>query len=159
MSENKFFKITKTHPSDVLFHLSPISNPELKKEVYLTHRKPSMNLPVDWALGIFLDNGLYNMYKQGYFTFSNTDELVKEAIDQGVYFDEKLDFTPKKGDEEKLVLDALKLGQAGKINALCTQYGDETVKNIAICNVDQIPSGVVQFLEKKFGIQLLIDEA
>lgn len=158
MSENKFFKITKTRPSNVLFYLNPISNPELKKEVYLTNRKPSMTLPLDWALGIFLDNGLYNMYKEGYFTFSNTEELVKEAIAHGVYFDDKLDFTPKSGNEDKLILDALKLGQSGKINALCSQYGDEAVKNVAIYNVDQIPSGVVQFLEKKFGIQLLIDE-
>lgn len=157
MSEIKNFKITKTCSNDVIFMLHPVSNPELKKEVYLSSRRPSLSLPLDWALGIFLDDGVYDMYRKGYFTFSNNDELARLAYENGVYFDDKLDFTPAQEGNNKLILDGLKLGQMAKINELCNKYGENAVKDVAAANVEQIPSGVVAFLEKKFNIQLIID--
>ena len=157
MSELKNFKITKTKPGNVLFLLHPVSNPELKKVVHLTGRRPSLSLPLDWALGVFLDDGIYNMYREGYFTFSDNNELARLAYEHGVCFDDKLDFTPAQEGNIKLILDGLKLGQMAKINALCNQYGDDAVKEVAISNVDQIPTGVITFLEKKFNVQLIID--
>ena len=101
MSDTKVFKIKKTTPGNVLFILHPVSNPMLTKEVYLTDRRPFQFLPTDWALGIFMDDGNYRLYKKGMFTFENNDELVKAAYEAGVYFDEQLDFTPVKEDNEK----------------------------------------------------------
>jgi hypothetical protein len=59
MSETiRTFTIKKTVPGTVFFTLSPLSNQGLRKEVYLTTRMPQQSLPLDWALGIFLNNTL-----------------------------------------------------------------------------------------------------
>ena len=80
MSETaKTFTIIKTVPSTVLFYLSPISNQSLRKEIYLTNQMPRQSLPLDWALGIFLDNSLYKMYKDGVFTFSDNKGIIQAA--------------------------------------------------------------------------------
>ena len=80
MSETiRTFTIKKTVPGTVFFTLSPLSNQGLRKEVYLTTRMPQQSLPLDWALGIFLNNTLYEMYKKGVFTFNDNDGIVQAA--------------------------------------------------------------------------------
>ena len=106
----KAFRMKKAIPGNLLIIVHPFSNPELKKEVYLTDRHPIQVLPLDWALGIFMDNGNYNMYKEGYFTFENNEDLVKAAYEAGAYFDDELDFTPIKEDLDTLLLRELKSG-------------------------------------------------
>lgn len=71
MSETtaKVFRMKKTVPGNVLVIVHPLSNMQLSRTVYLTDRNPYQVLPLDWALGIFVDSGNYNMYKEGYFTF------------------------------------------------------------------------------------------
>ena len=69
---------------------------------------PQQVLPLDWALGIFLDNSIYNLYKEGTFTFNDNEGIVKAAIEAGVYFDETLDFTPVKEDVTPKILKVLK---------------------------------------------------
>ena len=109
MSETvKTFTIKKTVPGSVLFTLSPMSNQSLSKEIYLTSRLPQQVLPVAWALGIFLDTSLYQMYKKGIFTFNDNEGIVQAAREAGVYFDETLDFTPVQEDVTPKILKALK---------------------------------------------------
>ena len=59
MSENKFFKIIKTTPNQVMFILHSISNPSLSKLVRLTDRIPEQTVPADWALDLFLNEENY----------------------------------------------------------------------------------------------------
>ena len=157
MSEQKVFKIKKTIPGSVLFILHPISNPMLTKQIYLTDRNPMQFLPLDWALGVFMDDGNYKLYKKGMFTFENNDELVKAAFEAGVYFDEHLDFTPAKEDNEKVILSILKSGNRSSIDKAIKDYGSENVKKVAIAYVEELNTGVVRMLENIFKIQLVID--
>ena len=158
MSEQmKTFIIKKTIPSEVLFTLSPLSNQSLKKEIYLTNRMPQQVLPVDWALGIFLDNSLYSMYKKGYFTFNDNAAVVAAAREAGVYFDEVLDFTPAV-DVTPAILKTLTAGVRSEITNTISKYGDEIVKDVAIKYADKIPSGVITMLENLWHIQLVMDE-
>lgn len=158
MSEQmKVFKIKKTVPGNVLFILHPVSNPMLTKEIFLTDRNPAQFLPLDWALGIFLDDGNYRLYKKGSFTFENNEELVKAAYEAGVYFDDHLDFVPAKADNEKVILSILRSGNRANIDKAIKDYGTEVVKKIAINNVDTLNTGVVRMLENIFKMQLVID--
>lgn len=157
MSEQKVFKIKKTVPGSVLFILHPISNPMLTKQIYLTDRNPMQFLPLDWALGVFMDDGNYKLYKKGMFTFENNDELVKAAFEAGVYFDEQLDFTPAREDNEKVILSILKSGNRSSIDKAIKDYGSESVKKVAIAYVEELNTGVVRMLENIFKIQLVID--
>ena len=157
MSDQKVFKIKKTTPGNVLFILHPISNPMLTKEIYLTDRRPFQFLPMDWALGIFMDDGNYRLYKKGMFTFENNDELVKAAYEAGVYFDEHLDFVPVKEDNEKEILAILKSGNRASIDKAIKDFGRDLIIKVAASNVDNISTGVVRMLESLLKVQLVID--
>ena len=156
MSEMKTFTIKKTIPGSVLFTLSPLSNQSLKKEIYLTTRMPQQVLPVDWALGVFLDNSLYDMYKKGIFTFSDNKGVVEAAREAGVYFDESLDFTPAEDNTGK-ILKVLKSGVRADILNAIKNYGDDLVKGVVIQNADDLTTGVITMLENHWKIQLTMD--
>ena len=152
----KTFTIKKTIPGSVLFTLSPLSNQSLKKEIYLTSRMPQQVLPVDWVLGIFLDNSLYDMYKKGIFTFSDNKGIVEAAREAGVYFDESLDFTPAEDNTGK-ILKVLKSGVRADILNVIKNYGDDLVKGVVIQNADDLTTGVITMLENHWKIQLTMD--
>ena len=153
----KTFTIKKTVPGSVLFILSPLSNQALKKEVYLTERMPQQVLPLDWALGIFLDNNIYGMYKKGIFTFNDNKGIVQAAREAGVYFDEVLDFEPVQDDITPKILKVLKSGVRGDILRTIKEYGDDLVKNVVIQYANDLTTGVVQMLENHWNIQLTMD--
>ena len=158
MSETaKTFTIIKTVPSTVLFYLSPISNQSLRKEIYLTNQMPRQSLPLDWALGIFLDNSLYKMYKDGVFTFSDNKGIIEAAKEAGVFFDEELDFTPVKEDNTNKILAVLKSGVRADILKTIKESGDELVKDVVIKNINDLTTGVITMLENYWHIQLTMD--
>lgn len=158
MSETqRTIKITKTRPGSLLFILHPISNLQMSKEIYLTDRSPSQILPLDWALGIFLDDGIYGLYRKGHFTFSDNDFVVKAAYENGVYFGESLDFEPATSDNSNAILDILKIGNRKKIEDAIKLYGDAVVKEVAFANVDALTVNVVHMLEDLFKVQLTLD--
>ena len=153
----KTFTMKKTVPGSVLFTLSPLSNQSLKKEIYLTSRMPQQVLPLDWALGVFLDNTLYNMYKNGVFTFNDNEGIVKAAVEAGVYFDETLDFVPLTEDCTPKILKALKSGVRADILKVIKEYGDDLVKNVVVKYANDLTTGVIQMLENHWNIQLTMD--
>ena len=157
MSEIKTFKITKTTPGTVLFRLSPASNNAISRLVTLTDRNPNQVLPEDWALGIFLDNGVYNLYQKGAFTCSDNEGLVRSAYEAGVYFDDKLDFVPTSAGYENEIFAILSKGNRSAILDATKTYGDEKVRNVAIARVNDLTQGVVTMLENHFHIQLTVD--
>ena len=157
MSEIKTFTIKKTIPGSVLFNLSPISNQSMKKEIYLTSRMPQQNLPLDWALGIFLDNSLYDMYKKGIFTFTDNKAIVQAAIEAGVYFGEALDFTPVTEDATPRILKVLKGGVRADILKVIKEYGDDMVKAVVMKHANDLTTGVISMLENIWNIQLTMD--
>lgn len=148
--------ITKTSASDVLFTLHPLSNPMLSKKIYLTSRMPKQALPEDWALGVFFDVNLYNMYKKGIFTFDRNDDLVKAAIANNVYFDEVLDFTPAKESTNAEILAVLKAGNRNNILKAIEKYGEDKVKEVTIANIQELSNGVTSMLENLWKISLTI---
>lgn len=150
------FRIKKTRPGTVIFALTPVSNPNLTRVVSLTEHSPSVNLPIDWALGVFTDEALYGMYKQGYFSFDKNKELVKEAQRQGVFFDEVLDFVPAE-DHSAEILTILKKGMRSELEAAEKKFGKELVKDVAIDKLSELPVGIVNLLEQRYNIQLTID--
>ena len=114
-------------------------------------------LPVDWALGMFIDDGLYSLYKNGCITFDNNEELVKAAYEAGAYFSEVLDFVPSKEEDMNKILDILKAGNRAAIMDAIKDYGKDMVKNVAIKSANTLSVGVVNMLESIFNCQLIVD--
>lgn len=157
MSELKNVIIKKTTPNDVYFTISPLSNTSISKSIYLTNRLPQQNLPIDWALGIFLKEEVYNMFKKGLFTFNDIDGVLKAAIEAGVYFDESLDFKPSTDQDVPAILKILSEGNRSKILSAIDKYGKDKVRDVAIQNANNLTTGVVTMLEGVLGIQLILD--
>ena len=153
----KVYKMKKVIPGDLLIILHPLSNPMISREVFLTDRNPNQMLPLDWALGVFMDNGIYNMYKNGIFTFENNEALVKAAYEAGAYFDEALDFVPVKEDNSKIIFEILSSGNRAKIIKAIDDYGKESVLAVAVDKVESLSTGVVQLLESILKVQLTMD--
>lgn len=155
MSKN--YVLTKTTPNDVLFNLHPVSNMALTRKIYLTNLKPKVALPEDWALGIFQDEGIYEMYRKGYFTFDDNDGIVKAAFEAGVYFGETLDFEPSNENRVKEILAVLKEGNRSKILDAIEKYDASTVQDVAIANLGDLSQAVVKMLENILKVQLVVD--
>ena len=150
--------IKKAVQNNVLFRLSPLSNPSLSKEIYLTNRLPQQALPIDWALGIFLDDAVYNMYKQGVFTFDNNEGLFEAAKEAGVYFSDEMEFTPAEANRTDKILAVLEKGVRSEIMDAVQTYGKDLVKDVTIANLDKLTNGVIQMLENLLHVQLILDE-
>ncbi len=157
MTEVKNFVLIKTTPGEVFFTISSVSNPALKREVYLTNKHPQQPLPLEWALSIIADPSLYLMYKKGLITFNDNDGLAKIAYEQGYLFDEHYDFTPSSQEDDKTILAALKLGTKAKIDECIKKYGADRVREVAIANLGVLTQNVIQVLEKTFNVQLVMD--
>ena len=153
----KVYKMKKVIPGDLLIMLHPLSNPMISREVFLTDRNPNQMLPLDWALGVFMDNGIYNMYKNGMFTFENNEALVKAAYEAGAYFDETLDFVPVKEDNSKIIFEILSSGNRAKIIKAIDDYSKEAVLAVAVDKIESLSTGVVQLLESILKVQLTMD--
>ena len=158
MSENKTFTVKKSVPGEVLFNLSPLSSQAISRTIRLTNRMPQQALPLDWALGIFLDPSLFGMYRQGIITFTENEAMIKAACDAGVYFGE-IDFTPATGDEPEKVLAILQKGVRSEIVKAINTYGKELVQGVAVKNADKLTTGVVTMLETLWKVQLTMDGA
>ena len=158
MSEQtKVFKLKKVTPKNVIFALHPLSNPSLSRKIILSDRNPYQMLPLDWALGVFNDDGIYSLYKKGYITFDKNEELVKEAYLAGAYFSEVLEFEPSKEEQPDKILAILKGGNRSAIEKAIKDFGQDVVKSVATEHVKDLSMGVVGMLENIFKCQLVID--
>jgi len=157
MSDIQVVKITKTRPGNLLFILHPVSNLQMSKEIFLTDRSPSTNVPMDWALGVFLDDGIYKLFKAGHFTFSDTEKVVKAAYESGVYFDEFLDFAPASADNSAKILEVLKSGNRQNILKAIEDYGRDVFAEVVYANVSALSMNVVRMLEDILKVQLTVD--
>ena len=156
MSEVKSFILKKTCAGDVFTSVSPMSYPTVAREIHLTNHNPQIVLPADWALGFIMDQGNYALYKKKYVTFNDNDELVKLAVESGVWF-ETVDFTPAKEDQSQKILEVLKSGNRANIMSLVDTYGKDLVAEVATHNVDELTTAVVSMLENLLKTQLVID--
>jgi hypothetical protein len=154
---NQNFTIIKTVPGTVLFSLHPISNPSLQRLIKLTAKNPKQALPVDWAMGVFADPGVYSLYENKAFTFDDNEGAVKMAFEQGVYFDDKLDFEPAPQDLTNVIFSILQGGNRAAILKSIEDYGNDLVKDVAIAKANDLTQSVIRMLENIFKIQLTID--
>lgn len=157
MSEEiKSFILKKTSAGEICTAVSPMSNPNITRNIVLTERTPQVVLPTDWALGFIMDQGNYALYKKHYVTFDNNDALAKLAVENGVWF-ETLEFTPAKSTQAEEILKILKTGNRVSIMNAVKTYGKDIVVEVANHKVDELTTSVVSLLESLLNIQLIID--
>ena len=150
-----YYVLTKTRPGDLYITLRPISDTNQMRIIKLTSQMPSTRLPKDWALGVFLDAKVFTFYQKGYFSFGDkTEEIVKAAVDAGVYFgDKEIKDNSNRQDE---VLKVLKEGKRTEIIAFIKK-DPELVALVTRAHIGELTTNVVGLVEDQLGIQLTID--
>lgn len=152
----KSFIVKKTCVGDVFMMVSPMSNPTISRTIRLTDKVPQQVLPLDWALGLIMDQGNETMYRKGYITFDDNDALAKAAVEAGVWFD-SYDFKPAQPNQAQNILTILKTGNRSNIQKAIAEYGADRVKEVASYYVDDLTTAVVSMLENLLNVQLIID--
>lgn len=152
------FTIKKTTPNKVLFLLHSLSNPNQVKRVVLTKKQPQVALPDDWALDIFFNSANFNLYKKGLITFDDNEAAVRAAAERGVYYDDKLSFTPAKDTDLDEIKTALFSGNRTKIEDAIERFGKDRVLEVATANADELTSAVTRVIEGIFKVQLTLNQ-
>lgn len=156
VSEGKAFKITKAVPTRVCFSLNSFVNPSVKKFIDLTYRRPSVVVPLDYALGLFTSEGNYKLLQKGIITVSNKELLLKQAIEVGAVFDE-IELPEVSEKDPVNILETLKGGKRSEIDAVIAKFGDDKVKQVAYAYKQELTQGVIAMLEAKWKVQLSMD--
>lgn len=156
--QNKLFTIKKTKPGTVMFKLSPLSQPQISRIIELTDRIPQQTLPLDWCLGIFINQSNFNMYKKGYFTFTDNQAALQAVKNAGMFFDDmELDFKPAEKDITPEILLILKRGVRTEIMSSIEKYGKADIEKVATMHYAELSTSVVTLLENLLHIQLTMD--
>lgn len=154
----KLFTIKKTKPGTIMFRLSPLSQPQISRVITLTDRVPQQTLPLDWCLGVFVDQSNFQMYKKGYFTFTDNQAAIQAAKDAGMFFDDmEVDFVPAEKDITPEILAILKRGVRTEIMGLVDKYGRDNIEKVATRSYSQLSTSVVTLLENILHVQLTMD--
>lgn len=154
-SIKKTFKIIKTCVGSIRFMIE--SAEHQLREVYLDDNRKFINLPEDWAVGVFRNPGAYNCYKLGYFTFENPEEIARIAAEQGEYFEDTT-LLPKKQTYLQDILEILKTSKRSEIEALCNSENEQTIVAIVKENHDQLTRGTIKYVSELLNVELNFDE-
>lgn len=150
--ENKNYKIVKTHVGSVRFSVE--NTDHVSREVVLDDSRDFIYLPTDWAIGVFRVPGTYNMYRAGYFTFEQPDEIAKAAAEVGEYFDDP-DLIPRPVKYQEDLLNSLKsTTTVSEIEKLCTAANAADIVATIRGHYDEIPYAVLRTVGKTLNIDL-----
>ena len=159
-SSNKRCTIIKTTPGNVLFYLSPVDNPAIRREIYLTDRHPRQAVPLSFALNAFYDNGVFALYRDGKFTFDDNDAIKQIALENGTYFESDYDkFVPAAATKEADLVKILTAGRRSEIQEAIKKYGKEELTAVAFSHRGELTDAVIHMLESKdlLGISFAIE--
>lgn len=157
---NKTIRMINTTPNLIIFRLSPYDNPANGRIIKLgaTNLNKVITMPMSLALGVFTSSDVYGLYKKGYFTFDNNEELLQAAKEASLYFADELDFKPADKNTNETILTQLQKGNRSAIEKAIKDYGKERVMDVAKANLDNLTTGVKTMLEQTLKVSFSLNE-
>lgn len=157
---NKTIRMINTTPNLIIFRLSPYDNPANSRVIKLgaTNLNKVITMPMSLALGVFTSDDVYGLYKKGYFTFDNNEELLQAAKEASLYFADELDFKPADKNTNETILTQLQKGNRSAIEKAIKDYGKERVMDVAKANLDNLTTGVKTMLEQTLKVSFSLNE-
>ena len=157
---NKTIRMINTTPNLIIFRLSPYDNPANSRIIKLgaTNLNKVITMPMSLALGVFTSSDVYGLYKKGYFTFDNNEELLQAAKEASLYFADELDFKPADKNTNETILTQLQKGNRSAIEKVIKEYGKERVMDVAKANLDNLTIGVKTMLEQTLKVSFSLNE-
>ena len=157
---NKTIRMINTTPNLIIFRLSPYDNPANSRVIKLgaTNLNKVITMPMSLALGVFTSDDVYGLYRKGYFTFDNNEELLQAAKEASLYFADELDFKPADKNTNETILTQLQKGNRSAIEKAIKEYGKERVMDVAKANLDNLTTGVKTMLEQTLKVSFSLNE-
>lgn len=155
MAENKtFYDIVKQYKGGLTLIMPSYDSTLPNKTVTIPYNVDRVRVPATFALGIYVDGALQQMYEQGYFKIE-PEAAFKAEIAK--VFAPVEDFAKIETDPQ--ILEALKKGNRVKIKTLveASEVNRENVLEIARVNKGDIPTSMIQYIEELFGVELTVD--
>lgn len=148
--------------------LEDINDPTKVKTISFSNRRPTNRISMSFALSIFNDPNLMDMYKKGMFVVQNEQDFFREAEDQGIHFFDRED--GKKGEEELVLEDVvyvtedeiLKLLKSKNTRALkqkideASIYLKSQILFITCQHVNDLPLSTIKLVEE--ALQTIIPQ-
>lgn len=159
MTQNEnFVYIHKTCIGHLVVQLThPITG--AKQKLVFEAAQTKKILPLEWAALVYADtsSGAYNLFKKGYFTFSDNEKVRDYALEHNLLIGDVdlSDLVVKDANHLEEVLATLKSGKKTRIDELLkNQKTAEDVVRVARENVESLTQGILDYIEKKLGIAL-----
>ncbi len=157
---NKTIRMINTTPNLIIFNLSPYDNPANVRTIKLgaNNINKAIVMPISLALGVFTNSDVYRLFKKGYFTFSDVNELLTAAKEANLYFADELDFVPANEKTNDSILTLLKKGNRAAIEQAIKEYGKDKVMDVAKAHMAELSNGVSVMLQQTLGVSFSLSE-
>ena len=147
------YDIVKLCKGGLVLNLPAYDSSAINRRVEIPNGTNKVRVPRTFALGVFVDPTLDQMYKDGYFTIEPKAEYEKEVASIFAPVEETVAIAT---DEE--ILKALKSGNRVKVRGwLDTTVNKEKVIVLARENIGDISTSMIADLEKALGVELVVD--
>lgn len=127
-----------------------------RKSFRIPHNVKEIVIPHSYALGLFVSYDALNQYKMGYFTIKGEKELIREAIDLGLYAQEdRPDIVPLSEIEK-----AVKTNNAKVIEGILAKQDKVEIDNLCMYareNIGSLTGNIVDMIEDALGVELRIE--
>ena len=158
MTEQKqtrgFYDLVKTCKGGLSLSLPAFDSSSINRVVNLDWNVNKVRIPRTFALGIFVDGTLENMYKGGYFRIEPAAEFEAEVAE--IFFPVE-DKKPVFNDTQ--IKDYLLKGNRAKIKELINNnpVARETIILVARENIGDLSTSMVRDLETMLGVELVVE--
>ena len=156
MAENiGFYDIIKKTKGSLTLHLPAYDLTSQPRRVHIPHNSTKVRIPRTFALGIFTDSTLEDMYKEGRFVIEPVKQFETE-VGEIFYPVENKKVIP--ADEE--IVKMLKQGNRVGIKKIIEENPGcrDNILILTRANLGEIPSSMLKDLSALFGTELEIED-
>lgn len=149
-----FYDIVRVRPGTLVLNLPSYDSTAQNRKVVIPYNVEKVRVPRMYALGIFVDGTLEQMYKEGSFRVEPSKQFEEEVA--AIFFpvENKANVLP-----QDKVLELLTKGNRVRIKELAAEsdVNRTIILTVAREHIGEIPSSMIADLEKMFGVELTVE--
>ena len=152
-----FYDIVKLCRGGLILNLPAYDSSLPDRRVEFGYKTEKIRVPRTFALGVFVNSTLENLYKEGYFKVEPSAVFTRE-VSEIFYPINKDDIAPEISDAQ--LLEALKKGNRVAVKDYLTQHESirDRILTIARENVDDLSGSMIKFVEDTLNVSITIED-
>lgn len=151
---SNFYDIVRQVKGGLTLTLPTFDSTGTPRVFSIAYNMEKIRVPRNYALGIFADPILEQMYKDGVFTVEPASEFEKDVAEVYMPIENKVDIIP-----DKTFIDYLKKNNRMKVKEIADQGGVNRDKLIVLAreNIGDIPTSMIKYLEELLKVELQVE--